>query len=52
MDGDGSPLIAASRANRMGVVMELLKRGADVDLAVSGDGNPLIVAAPTVSRAL
>jgi beta-lactamase regulating signal transducer with metallopeptidase domain len=45
VDGDGSPLIAAVRANRMAVVMELLNRGADVNLAVSGDGNPLIAAA-------
>jgi beta-lactamase regulating signal transducer with metallopeptidase domain len=45
VDGDGSPLIAASRANRLAVVVELLNRGADVNLAVSGDGNPLIAAA-------
>jgi beta-lactamase regulating signal transducer with metallopeptidase domain/biopolymer transport protein ExbD len=45
IDGDGSPLIVAARANRLAVVVELLNRGADVDFAVSGDGNPLIVAA-------
>ncbi len=45
VDGDGSPLIVASRANRLAVVVELLNRGADVNLAVSGDGNPLIAAA-------
>jgi beta-lactamase regulating signal transducer with metallopeptidase domain len=43
--GDGSPLIAAVRANRMAVVMELLNRGADVNLGVTGDGSPLIAAA-------
>ncbi|MGH9386738.1 MAG: ankyrin repeat domain-containing protein [Vicinamibacterales bacterium] len=45
VDGDGSPLIAASRANRPAVVVELLNRGADVNFAVLGDGNPLIAAA-------
>ena len=45
IEGDGSPLIAASRANRLAVVVELLNRGADVNFAVSGDGNPLIAAA-------
>jgi beta-lactamase regulating signal transducer with metallopeptidase domain len=45
VDGDGSPLIAAVRANRMAVVMELLNRGADVNLGVDGDGSPLIAAA-------
>jgi bla regulator protein blaR1 len=43
--GDGSPLIAAARANRLVVVGRLLDHGADPNMAVEGDGNPLIAAA-------
>jgi ankyrin repeat protein len=45
VDGDGSPLIAASRSGYLDIVTLLLDRGADVNLAVRGDGNPLIMAA-------
>ncbi len=43
--GDGSPLIAAARANRLFVVRLLLDRGADPNMPVEGDGSPLIAAA-------
>ncbi len=52
IDGDGSPLIVASRANRLPIVVELLNRGADVNFAVSGDGNPLIAAAASGAEAI
>jgi ankyrin repeat protein len=45
IEGDGSPLISASRANRLAVVKLLLDRGADPNLGVPGDGSPLIGAA-------
>ena len=45
VEGDGSPLIAASRANRLAAVKLLLDRGADPNLGVEGDGAPLIAAA-------
>ena len=45
IDGDGSPLIAAARANRPDVVRRLLDRGADPNMPVEGDGSPLIAAA-------
>jgi beta-lactamase regulating signal transducer with metallopeptidase domain len=44
LEGDGSPLIAASRTNRLAVVKLLLDRGADPNLAVPGDGAPLLAA--------
>jgi beta-lactamase regulating signal transducer with metallopeptidase domain len=45
LDGDGSPLIAASRRRRFDIVRHLLDRGADVNMAVPGDGSPIIAAA-------
>jgi beta-lactamase regulating signal transducer with metallopeptidase domain len=45
IDGDGSPLIVASREGHVDIVRLLLQRGADVNLAVPGDGSPLIMAA-------
>jgi beta-lactamase regulating signal transducer with metallopeptidase domain len=45
VEGDGSPLIAAARANRLAAVKLLLDRGADPNLGVEGDGAPLIAAA-------
>ena len=45
VEGDGSPLIAAARANRLAVARLLLDRGANPNLAVPGDGSPLIAAA-------
>jgi len=44
VEGDGSPLIAASRANRLAAVKLLLDRGADPNLGVEGDGAALIAA--------
>jgi len=44
IEGDGSPLIAASRANRLAAVKLLLDRGADPNLGVEGDGAALIAA--------
>lgn len=43
--GDGSPLIAAARNDRLGAVQWLLDHGADPNMSVRGDGSPLIVAA-------
>lgn len=43
--GDGSPLIAAARNDRLVAVQWLLDHGADPNMQVPGDGNPLIVAA-------
>jgi bla regulator protein blaR1 len=45
IEGDGSPLIAASRKGRVDVARLLLERGADPDMPVPGDGNPIIMAA-------
>jgi beta-lactamase regulating signal transducer with metallopeptidase domain len=45
IEGDGSPLISASRANRLAAAKLLLDRGADPNIAVPGDGSPLIGAA-------
>lgn len=45
IQGDGTPLIAASRNGHIKIVRMLLTRGADVNLGVEGDGNPLIMAA-------
>jgi hypothetical protein len=45
LDGDGSPLIAASASGRTSAVRLLLDRGADPNLAVEGDGSALIAAA-------
>jgi len=45
IDGDGSPLISASRANKVAAAKLLLDRGADPNIAVPGDGSPLIGAA-------
>ena len=45
VDGDGTPLIVASRKGCIDTVRTLLNAGADANLASSGDGNPLIQAA-------
>ncbi len=45
LDGDGSPLIGASREGQLAAVRLLLDRGADPNMPVPGDGNPLIMAA-------
>src|SRR5262249_2683033 len=45
IEGDGSPLIPASRASQLAAVKLLLDRGADPNIAVPGDGSPLIGAA-------
>ena len=45
IDGDGSPLIAASDEGHIEVVRLLLDRGADPNLVVPGDGSALIAAA-------
>lgn len=45
--GDGTPLIEATRLGRPDLVKLLLDSGADPSLAVRGDGAPLIAAADT-----
>jgi len=45
ISGDGSPLIAAARNDRLAAAQWLLDHGADPNMPVHGDGNPLIAAA-------
>jgi len=45
LEGDGSPLIGASREGQLDAVIRLLERGADPNMPAPGDGNPLIMAA-------
>lgn len=44
LQGDGTPLINATRSGNVSLIRLLLENGADVDRFSSGDGNPLIAA--------
>jgi beta-lactamase regulating signal transducer with metallopeptidase domain len=48
--GRRKPPDPGRRTGRADMVRTLLARGADIDMAVSGDGNPLIVAAAAAGR--